>query len=91
LALVSPEYFEFGKELIQVIMDALCLEDFDQHGSCAVQWGWVYLDQNKETLKKQFLECCNNFRAIDVSAKEKILKTLVEKMRNARFWAEVEA
>jgi hypothetical protein len=26
-----------------------------------------------------------------VSAKEKILKTLVEKMRNARFWAEVEA
>jgi hypothetical protein len=91
LALVSPEYFEFEKEWIQVIMDALCLEDFDQHRSCALQWGWVYLDQNKEALKKQFLECSNNFRAIDVSAKEKILKTLVEKTHNAWFRAEVEA
>jgi hypothetical protein len=83
LALVLAEYFEFGKELMQVIMDALCSEAFDQHGSCAVQWGCAYLDQNKEALKKQFLECSNNFRAIDVSAKEKILKTLVEKMCNA--------
>jgi hypothetical protein len=56
-----------------------------------VQWGWVNLDQNKEALKKQFLECSNNFRAIDVSAKEKILKSLVEKMCNAWFRAEVEA
>jgi hypothetical protein len=44
-----------------------------------VQRGWAYLDQNKEALKKQFLECSNNFRAIDVSAKEKILKTLAGK------------
>jgi len=91
LTLVAPRYFEFGKSLMQVIVNALSMEDFDQYGSDAVQHGWAHVNQNMESLKSQFLECHKEYTAIDVSAKLTILQRLVEKTRNARFGVEVNA
>jgi hypothetical protein len=91
LALVSPQYFGFGKELMQVIVDSLSPKDFDQHGSNAVKNGWEHIENHKDSLTKQFLECGKHYTAIDVKAKEKILETLLVKTRNARHGAEVKA
>jgi len=82
---VSPEYFEFGKHLMQVIVDALTSQDFDRSGRNAVLEGWAYIEKEMESLRQQFLECAKNFTAIDEKTKLKTLKKLVEKTRNARF------
>jgi hypothetical protein len=91
LALVSPHFFQFGKDLLQIIVNALHSTDFDEHGSSSVTRGWAYIGKKKEALRNQFLECSKNYTKIDVSEKEQILEALVEKTRNARFSAEVKA
>jgi hypothetical protein len=83
--LVAPQYFEFGKSLMQVIVDALRPKDFGQHGDRAVQEGWAYIDEKMASLKAQFLACGKDFTAVDMNAKTKILQGLVEKTRNAQF------
>jgi hypothetical protein len=82
--LVSPQYFEFEKELMQVIVNALDSQDFDQYGSDALKKGWMHIEEHQASLKKSFLESSKSFTAIDDKAKEKILETLIEKTRNAR-------
>jgi hypothetical protein len=82
LALVLPQYFDFGKELMQVIVDSLSSKDFNQYGSNAMKNGWEYSENHKDSLTKQFLESGKNYTAIEVKAKEKMLETLVVKTRN---------
>ena len=91
LALVSPQHYEFGKSLMQVIVDALDEKDFDEHGSQAVQKGWACIEESMDSLKAQFLECGKNFTGLGEDIKIRMLKILVEKTRNARFGAEVKA
>jgi hypothetical protein len=73
LALVSPKYFDFGKELMQLIVDSLSSKDFDQYGSSALQQGWEYIEEHKDYLTKKFLEC-KNYTTIDMKTKKRILK-----------------
>jgi hypothetical protein len=89
LTLVAPEYFGFGKTLMQVIVDGLNSDDFEEIGSSAVKEGWEHVEKNMSRLKEAFLECSKMFTGITVSDKLKILQMLVTKTRNARFGVEV--
>lgn len=57
LALVSPQYFSFGKELMQVVVNSLHSSDFDKYGDCALRMGWDNIEKSKDTLTRSFLEC----------------------------------
>jgi hypothetical protein len=57
LTLVSPQYFEFGKSLMQVIVNSLGMKHFDIIGSDAMKKSRVYIEKNMESLTRQFLEC----------------------------------
>jgi hypothetical protein len=83
LTLVSPQYFEFGKSLMQVIVNSLGMKHFDIIGSDAVKKSCVYIEKNMESLTSQFLECDERFTAISRKEKEAILDRLVKKTCNA--------
>lgn len=91
LTLVSPEYFAFGRNLMQVIVGALCERDFERRGNESVREGWAHIEAHMPSLRNQFMKCAEKFTSIDDKAKEQIFKDLVEKTRNARFGVEVKA
>ncbi len=76
LTLVSPQYFEFGKSLMQVIVNSLGMKHFDIIGSDAVKKSCVYIEKNMESLTRQFLECDESFTAISRKEKEAIPEVL---------------
>jgi hypothetical protein len=84
LTLVSPQYFEFGKSLMQVIVNSLGMKHFNIIGSEAVKKLHVYIEKNVESLTRQFLECDKSFTAISRKEKAEILDRLVEKTCNAQ-------
>jgi hypothetical protein len=83
LTLVSLQYYEFGKSLMQLIVNSLGMKHFDIIGSEAVKKLRVYIEKNMESLTRQFLECDESFTAISRKEKEAILDRLVEKTCNA--------
>lgn len=81
LALVSPQYFQFGKELMEIVVNSLHSSDFDQYGNSALRWGWDNIENSKDILTRSFLECSKHYTGIDNKAKEKILERLGEDLK----------
>lgn len=69
LTLVSPQYFEFGQSLMQVLVNSLSMEHFDVLGSDAVKKSWDYIEKNMQSLTRQFLGCDESFTAIPMHDK----------------------
>jgi hypothetical protein len=78
-----PQYFEFGKSLLQVIVNSLGMKHFDIIGSDAMNKLRVYIEKNMESVTRQFLECDESFTAISRKEKEAIFNPLVKKTCNA--------
>lgn len=45
---------------------------------------WEYIENHKDTLTNQFLQCSKEYTAINVTVKKEILEALVVKTWNAR-------
>jgi hypothetical protein len=84
LTLVHPDYFDFGRKLIQVIVDSFGVSEIKEYGSDAVTRGWMLMNDKMKELKPMFLELGAASTTLSKTKQEEILDILVRKTRNAR-------
>jgi hypothetical protein len=92
LALLSPTHFQFGKELMQVVVNSLHAKDFDRYTAVAL-WRWAgALLRTTRTISQivSWNVASTTLISMRKQAKEKILERLVVKTRNnARYSVEI--
>lgn len=88
LTLVSKQYFEFGKKLLETAANALTQDTINDEGNACMVEGRKRLVGENDNLWQEFIKC-DSETTLAKETRVEIFDFLVKKTRNARHYKEI--